>query len=174
MKATEIQIRQLSSEDAVLYKQIRLEALKLNPEAFASDFETESKKPLGFYEENIKEVRIFGAFNNSEIVGMVGLVIKEGLKLNHKGLIWGVYVKGEYRGRGIAKRLMQTALNCAKEQVELVQLSVVKDNKSAYNLYVSLGFEEYGLEKHAIKYQEQYFDDVLMVRNFKEKGAGHS
>jgi RimJ/RimL family protein N-acetyltransferase len=42
-------------------------------------------------------------------------------------------------------------------------LFVVSDNAAARRLYTSLGFVEYGLERHANKYRGQYHDDVLMA-----------
>ncbi len=36
-----MEIRQLTAEDAVLYKALRLEALQNHPEAFGSDYEAE-------------------------------------------------------------------------------------------------------------------------------------
>jgi len=41
-----MEIRQLSSEDAALYKVLRLEALRNHPEAFGSDYEAEKDRPV--------------------------------------------------------------------------------------------------------------------------------
>jgi RimJ/RimL family protein N-acetyltransferase len=35
-------------------------------------------------------------------------------------------------------------------------------NKAAHNLYLSLGFESYGLEPKALKIDNRYYDDELM------------
>ena len=45
MSAAYIEIRRLTEADAVLYRDIRLEALRANPEAFGSTFETENAQP---------------------------------------------------------------------------------------------------------------------------------
>jgi L-amino acid N-acyltransferase YncA len=45
----------------------------------------------------------------------------------------------------------------------LLQLFVVADNMPARRLYASLGFVEYGIERHATKYHGEYHDDVLMA-----------
>ena len=54
-------IRLLTCNDALAYRDIRLEGLRQNPEAFASTFEDERDKPLGWFKELITQSRIFGA-----------------------------------------------------------------------------------------------------------------
>ena len=70
-----MEIRILKKEDAPLYWELRLEALKGNPEAFASSYEEalEKKKPIGEYEESLesKGAYTFGAFINGRLVGVV-------------------------------------------------------------------------------------------------------
>ncbi len=41
----QLKIRQLTAEDATLYKALRLEALRNHPEAFGSDYEAEKDRP---------------------------------------------------------------------------------------------------------------------------------
>jgi hypothetical protein len=41
-----LQIRRLETSDAAVYRDIRLEALQRNPEAFGSTFEWEDAQPL--------------------------------------------------------------------------------------------------------------------------------
>jgi hypothetical protein len=47
--------------------------------------------------------------------------------------------------------------------LEQINLSVVLTSKEARQLFISLGFEPYGLEKHALKLHNQYFDQELMT-----------
>ena len=54
-----------------------------------------------------------------------------------------IFVKEEYRGKGIAKRLIQEFTKWAKEQgASLMELSVCKENDNAVNLYKNYGFKE--------------------------------
>jgi RimJ/RimL family protein N-acetyltransferase len=57
-------------------------------------------------------------------------------------------------------------LQVARENVELIQLSVVKENQSARRLYESAGFLEFGVEKNASKYGDEYYDEALMALDF--------
>ena len=56
------QIRRLETPDAALYRDIRLEALQRNPEAFGSTFEWEDAQPLSWFEASLGRAAIFGAF----------------------------------------------------------------------------------------------------------------
>jgi RimJ/RimL family protein N-acetyltransferase len=42
-------------------------------------------------------------------------------------------------------------------------LTVVASNVAARRLYSAAGFEEYGLERRALKVGSEYYDEVLMA-----------
>jgi ribosomal protein S18 acetylase RimI-like enzyme len=165
--AAQIQIRRLTPADAALYRDIRLEGLRCNPEAFGSTFEAETAKPLTFFSERLGGSAAFGAFQDSELVGIAGLLIREGRKEAHKGLLVGMYVRPSARKAGVGRRLVETIVEFARHRVELIQLSVVSDNEPARRLYEGLGFLEYGIERKALKQDGRYYDEVLMARDLK-------
>ena len=99
----------------------------------------------------------------SRLVGVAGFYIQPGPKHGHKGMLWGMYVRPPHRGAGIGRLLVESIIGHARKHVELLQLFVVSDNLPARRLYQSLGFVEYGIERHATKYGGQYHDDVLMA-----------
>jgi hypothetical protein len=71
--------------DAALYQDIRLEGSRCNPEAFGSTFEAEDVQPLIFFAERLGGgAASFGAFDGSQLVGIAGLLIREGEKESHK------------------------------------------------------------------------------------------
>jgi ribosomal protein S18 acetylase RimI-like enzyme len=90
--------------------------------------------------------------------------LQVGLKHAHKGTLWGMYVRPAARGAGVGRRLVEAVMDYARPRVELIQLSVIAENRAARRLYARLGFAEYGVEKHAAKYQGRYHDDVLMAK----------
>jgi GNAT superfamily N-acetyltransferase len=106
--AAQIQIRRLAPADAALYRDIRLEGLRCDPEAFGSTFEAENARPLAFFSDRIGGSTTFGAFHGSELVGIAGLLIHEGQKGAHKGLLVGMYVRPGARKAGVARRLVET------------------------------------------------------------------
>ena len=165
MVNSEIQIRRLTPEDAQLYRAIRLESLRANPEAFGSTFEVESTHPLPWFAERIGSCEVFGAFANDELVGTAGLLRHKGRKEEHKTYLWGMYVRATVRGSGVGRRLVETLIACARDHVELIQLAVVSTNDQARRLYASLGFVEYGVERKSLKHDGQYFDEILMAKD---------
>src|ERR1700692_2527423 len=172
MRGAHIEIRRLAQEnaaDAALYRDIRLEALRANPEALGSTFEIENTLSLSLFFDRLGTSTVFGAFSNTGLVGIAGFEIQQGQKRAHKGTLWGMYVRPDGRGTGIGRRLVEAVLDLARQRVELIQLAVVQDNEQARRLYASLGFLEYGLEKNALKRDGRYYDDVLMAKDLLGK-----
>jgi len=167
VEAARIQIRCLAPADAALYRDIRLEALRCNPEAFGSTFEAENAQPLTWFSERLGRAKVFGAFQGSELVGTAALLLEEGRKEAHKGRLVGMYVRPASRNAGVGRRLVETIIERARESVELLQLSVVSGNEPARRLYTRLGFVEYGIEKKALKQDARYYDEILMARDLK-------
>jgi len=133
------------------------------PDAFASTLESERDRPLDAFATRLHDAHVIGAFGGSRLAGVAGFYIQPGPKHAHKGMLWGMYVRPAYRGAGIGRVLVETIIAHARERVELLQLFVISDNVAALRLYASLGFVQYGRERHATKYRGQYHDDVLMA-----------
>jgi RimJ/RimL family protein N-acetyltransferase len=170
-KIPDLQIRRLEIADAGLYRDIRLEALQKNPEAFGSAFEKEGTQPLPWFEAVLGRADIFGAFIDGRLAGIAGFSVKEGLKHAHKALLWTMYVRAAARKSGVGQRLVTTVIDHARGRVEMLQLTVVSENEAARRLYGALGFIEYGYEKRGLKQSGRYFDEVLMVK-FLDESSG--
>jgi ribosomal protein S18 acetylase RimI-like enzyme len=159
-----ITIRSLSPEEAALFRDIRLEGLRRDPDAFSSTFEDESAKSLAFFAGRLAASSVFGAFRGAELLGVAGFYVQPGPKHGHKGTLWGMYVRPRARGGGIAAMLVEAVVEHARARVEQIQLTVISENLAARRLYERFGFDEYGLEKRAAKYRGRYHDDVLMAK----------
>jgi RimJ/RimL family protein N-acetyltransferase len=162
------QLRRLETSDAALYRDIRLEALQRNPEAFGSTFERENAQPLSWFEAALGRAAIFGAFLDGTLAGIAGFAAQESSKRAHQALLWGMYVRAAARNIGVGKRLVAAVLDHARGRVEMVQLTVVSENEAARRLYRAMGFVEYGYEKRALKQDGRYYDEVLMVKFLDE------
>jgi ribosomal protein S18 acetylase RimI-like enzyme len=159
-------IRRLRSDDAASFKAIRLEALKAHPELLRSTFEFEDKLDLAWFADRLEDTHVLGAFRDGELGGIVGFFIQQGQPNAHKGRLFGMYVRPSSRNVGLGRLLLNAVLQVARENVELIQLSVVKENQSARRLYESAGFLEFGVEKNASKYGDEYYDEALMALDF--------
>ena len=120
---------------------------------------------MTFFSERLGSSASFGVFQDSELVGIAGLLIREGQKEAHKGLLVGMYVRPNARNAGVGRRLVETIIEFARERVEVIQLAVVSENEPARRLYERLGFVEYGLEKKALKQDGRLYDEVLMAKD---------
>ena len=72
-------------------------------------------------------------------------------------------VRPQARGTGLAASLVQRVVEQARTLVEELCLTVVASNTAACRLYSAAGFEQYGLERKALKVGNQYYDEVLMA-----------
>jgi ribosomal protein S18 acetylase RimI-like enzyme len=76
-----------------------------------------------------------------------------------------MYLIPEARGEGTGKLLLADVIRRSHqlEGLKQINLTVTSNNKSAKKLYVNMGFRCYGIEKGALKIDQIYLDDDLMV-----------
>jgi ribosomal protein S18 acetylase RimI-like enzyme len=164
-----MEIRLLTPDDAEAYWEMRLEALKNHPEAFATSYEEalERKNPIEQVASRLKGDGdfTFGAFQENSLIGAVTLVQDKITKMKHRAHIVAMYVKPEHRRSGAGKALVTAAISHAKQIPEIlkINLTVVSGNEKAKGLYSSLGFTTYGKEEKALRVDEIYYDEELMV-----------
>ena len=168
MDKAQITIRRLQAADAQLYREIRLEALEREPEAYSSTFGAEYVHRLDWFADRIARSPVFGAFAERKLLGIAGFFAQAGAKHAHKGAVWGVYVRPEARGQGVGRQLVETVIGFARDHVEILQITVVTGNEAALRLYEALGFVQYGLEKKALKHDGVYSDEILMALELEE------
>jgi ribosomal protein S18 acetylase RimI-like enzyme len=161
-------VRRLVTADAALYRELRLEGLRIAPTAFGSSFEAESQGDLAAFEGHITGSYIAGAWLAGTLVGVTGFFRLAGTKVAHRGNIWGVYVRPDARGRGIARALMTDIIAFARQEVRQVHLSVVTENVPAIALYEHLGFTTYGTEPRSLLVDGRYRDEHLLVLRFDQ------
>lgn len=163
-------VRLLGEADGALYRDLRLEALRLAPRAFSSSYEEERELPLSHFVSRCAasgSSRVFAVCaGGSALSGMAGLYFESKRKLAHKAHVWGVFVHPSARGRGCGAALMQAAVDCAQRApgVTQIHLGVAVGNEPAVRLYRALGFETYGTEPQALQVDGEALDELLMVR----------
>ncbi len=168
-----ITIRPAAETDAMAFRELRLEALQNNPVAFSSDYSANAEQPDQFWLERIQKLGVEGniyfAVHNNSPVGMCGIQRGYSIKTQHSGLIWGVYIKPQWRGARIAEHLIEACVHWAKNYaVSVVKLGVTATNISAIRCYARCGFSVYGIEPQAIQYENVMYDELLMARDIRQ------
>ena len=98
-------------------------------------------------------------------LGIVGLLFATGSPVNRlrHSTTLALGVAREHQGRGIATRLVQTALGWS-QQVGLrrVELTVHKDHLRAIGVYLRCGFQMEGVRRSSLLVDGRYVDEYLM------------
>lgn len=167
-----MRIQELNDEYTNDYRELRLKGLREEPTSFGATYEEEVSYPTVIFEEQLSSSSriIFGAFEDEQLVGILTLTTNKEKKQVHLAELTGFYIHPEYRGRGMSKPIMASAIMRAKElKCEQIHLSVDIENTRAKNLYISFGFEIIGMEKEILKIAEnQYIDEYRMALYFYE------
>ena len=145
-----------------------LEAYGLHPEAFTSSVAERAAMPMAWWESRLDSDLdlVLGAFDDGNLVGIVGLAFEPREKARHKATLFGMYVSAGFRHGGLGYRLVQAALAEARAHagLKLIQLTVTAGNDAAFALYQRCGFVQFGLEPLAVRMGEEYFDKIHMWR----------
>ncbi len=158
---------QLKPADAAAYQRLRREMLVNAPYAFLSapgddrmEDPAEVEQVLGVPEQAILGIRAAGG-----LVSVAGIARSPRVKCRHRASIWGVYTTPSERGRGHARAVLSACIDHARSWhgVTLVGLSVSAKSAAARALYVSLGFEQWGVEPAAMRIDDEDLDEVYMV-----------
>lgn len=163
---SDVTIRLLTPADAPAFRDLRLLALRDAPDAFHSTWE-EVDGPLSSFEERITANRVFGAFApDGRLLGNATLALgaRSLRQLRHKVEIWSVFVAADARGRGLARRLVETCIDEARAMgYEAAILTASTHLTHVVRLYESLGFRIYGTERGMVKLADgRLIDDHLM------------
>ncbi|CAJ0887666.1 hypothetical protein AMST5_03812 [freshwater sediment metagenome] len=156
--------RQLGARDAEKFLALRLEGFRLEPRAFRFAPEDEAATPVFDVSTRLMRDYVIGAFDGDTLVGVGGLARNSGAKTCHKALLYGMYVKPQYRSGVASDAIMRLLLDEARRSVEIVTLTVVAQNLRALRFYERWGFRAYGVEARSIKIGDgDYLDETLMA-----------
>jgi len=168
----ELNIRTAEASDLKAFKKLRLQALRDHPVAFSADYEVHRKADDGFWKNYFDfegAATIYLGFHEDDPIGMTGVRLDYSPKTRHSALIWGVYVRPEWRGHQIAEALIRACLEWAKsEGATIAKLGVAATNESAIRCYQRCGFETYGVEPKSLRYEGIYYDEYLMSRSLDD------
>jgi Sortase and related acyltransferases len=158
-------VRRLTAEDGVEYFALRQEALTREPCAFGSSPDDDRFRSVEAVREMLRDPShlVIGVFT-TELAGAVGVRREMRSKLRHKAVLWGMYVRADYRRQGFGRRLVEEAIRVAREDgVVQLHLTATERAAAARALYESLGFVVWGVEPSGLRVQGQDLAEHHMV-----------
>jgi len=156
----------LTAADVERFRTIRLEGLRGDPTGFRYSEAEDERIETSSWAERLERDFVVGAERDGELIGIGGFSRFGGEKLEHKGLIWGMYVRPDARGTGAADAIMRALIAHARAHVRQLQLTVMADNARARAFYERHGFACYATEPEAVRRGDGYFDEALMWLSF--------
>jgi RimJ/RimL family protein N-acetyltransferase len=159
--------RTLTPADVQEYRVLRLAALHEQPPAFGTPAAKEEKLALEAMAARLQaseDTYILGAFSDDVLVGTIRFSRFDEVNEKHRGFMAGLYVRPDFRRRGLARALATEVLKRARRDTDLrrIHLTVVTAQDAAIQLYKSLGFCIYGTEHEAFSNQGRFYDEHLM------------
>ena len=145
----DIKIVRLSSKQWRRYREIRLESLREEPQAFGSSLMDTEKKPPAYWQGRLAEAArgensvLLFAQDGERLIGMIGVFYDE---TQETAQIISVYVNKAERGKGVGNLLMQAILSeiGRKKGIRKAVLGVNQEQTAAVRLYLRFGFEVTG------------------------------
>ena len=131
-----VHVRQLTPDDALVLREIRLRALADTPENFGALVAVEGAKPDADWRAWIRDRAWFAAFDGDDAVALVC-----GWPGEPEWLVFSMWVAPQERGRGVAAHLIDAVREAAEEAgAEAIGLHVFEGNDRARRVYERLGF----------------------------------
>ncbi|OAP40067.1 acetyltransferase [Sinorhizobium glycinis] len=158
-------IRLLGPDDIETFRRIRLEALRAEPDSFASSAEDWERLPDDEWRRRLTDNPVFVALRDEDPVGIMGLLRQHASKMAHRATVVMVYVHRSLRGSGVARLLLQTVTEHARrEGIRQLELSVSAENVAAIAFYRRERFEAVGRIPGGCIRNGREVDDLIMVR----------
>jgi RimJ/RimL family protein N-acetyltransferase len=104
----------------------------------------------------------FVALNGDQVIGWCD-VLPKGLPVHTHCGILGMGLLPEFRGNGIGRELLLSALRHAFKEFTRIELTVHADNAPAIALYRNAGFKQEGDMQDAVLIDGQYKNALLMA-----------
>ena len=141
-----IEIVRLDPDEWKAYKALRLEALQDAPQAFGSTYDTNLARSETFWRGRLVEAQIgergwlLFARIDGQLAGMIGAYRTDEAAVVE---VISTYVRPAYRGRGVARALMDVLLETLARtgQFKRATLGVNQQQVAAVRLYERCGFE---------------------------------
>ncbi len=115
------------------------------------------------WRERLARDHVFAVVRGGDWIAVGGLTQLAGGKLDHKGLVWGMYALPAARGTGAAARILEQLETAARDLgLRQLQLTLMADNARARALYERHGYVLYAIEPESVRRGAEWADEALM------------
>jgi GNAT superfamily N-acetyltransferase len=159
-----LEIRRLRAADARSYRAVLVEALIVHPDCFPEDYSSKISRPLSDIEEELEHSGTFGAWLDGVLVGIGSGIACSTSKPRHCGRVQNLYVKEQYRHRGVAGLLLREILRHASGNIEQLEVEVPAKCEKVVDLFEQFGFRLCGLLPSGLRVGQEELDVWTMTR----------
>ncbi len=143
MSTPTLDIRRAVASDAEVFRDLRLLALQNEPDAYGSTFAESSLRPSTEWITMVTSMNYYLAFDGERAVGMASG--GEYAPYPYARWLYGMFVRPEYRGTGVAHDLVREVARWTREQgSDQLGLHVTTTVHRAVAFYERLGFVKSG------------------------------
>jgi ribosomal protein S18 acetylase RimI-like enzyme len=168
---SDFEIIKLPPDQWERYRNIRLEALREEPQAFGSSYAEMEQRSTAYWQGRLADAAqgetswLLFAQEGERLIGMIGAFYDETQEAAH---IISVYVSKAARGQGVGKALMESILSeiGKKEGIRNAVLGVNQEQTAAVALYRQFGFEVTG-EMEEVQGDRKEHSGYVMKKNDK-------
>ena len=159
-------IAALGPQDWRDLRAIRLEALRSELAAYSSSYEETLDWPDEEWRRRLTSDHsmVLLARVLMRPIGMVGGYLGSDEGDNSVGVVFGMYVTGEHRGKGIGRLLLTSLIDrlSAFPQITTIRLGVTETQEPARRLYESMGFTVVGKTEEGIVVDDRRYEELIM------------
>lgn len=160
------EIVELTADDWLEMRNLRLEALQNEPRAFGDKHEEASQRTEEEWRSLFTTGRYFCARQGGKLVGMMCLVLgtEGGGKDPQTANVYSVYVQKDARSQGIGRAILDRVIQEARSaDMKALRLEVGVGQKYAKQLYENVGFTDGGLSTEKISHGSELIDKTVMT-----------
>lgn len=159
-----IEIRKLTRDDWKIFKELRLQMVKEEPQAFLRTYEElVNLSDDEWMDKSTSDTSgILAVWYGGKLAGMNGYYFPNVSTAE----IWGMFIRKEFRGKGLSKILMKEIEDEIRKnkKINLIRIEVTTSQIPAWELYKKMGFIEVGRKNGATKFDGTLYDDIILEK----------
>ena len=159
-----MEVRQLEPSDWEIFRTLRLDALRTDPEAFASRVEDWEGLDRDGWQDRMGTVLV-AAFDDAVPVGLAGCIRQRPSKMAHRADVVMVWVRPSHRGEKVAETLLEALeVRGRSEGIRQFELAVTVENLVARRFYERIGYVQVGVIPGGFCHAGREINEILMAK----------